>query len=225
MPSKKFGYERVSTKDQNEARQRESLLQMGIDERDIYTDKQSGKNFDRPRYQLLKEILREGDILYVHSLDRFGRNKEEILNEWRELTKEKGVDIVVLDMPLLDTTKNKDNLGSLIADLVLQILSWMAEEEREKIRTRQREGIDIALKKGVKFGRPKNPIPENFGEVYAEWKNGEITATKAMKQLNIKKNAFYKFVKEYEKEQYSRRKSVRKCTVMLIYRSKNQCYM
>ena len=200
MPSKKFGYERVSTKDQNEARQRESLLQMGIDERDIYTDKQSGKNFDRPRYQLLKEILREGDILYVHSLDRFGRNKEEILNEWRELTKEKGVDIVVLDMPLLDTTKNKDNLGSLIADLVLQILSWMAEEEREKIRTRQREGIDIALKKGVKFGRPKNPIPENFGEVYAEWKNGEITATKAMKQLNIKKNAFYKFVKEYEKD-------------------------
>ncbi|MCQ6275929.1 recombinase family protein [Bacillus sp. V3B] len=200
MPSKKFGYERVSTKDQNEARQRESLLQMGIDERDIYTDKQSGKNFDRPRYQLLKEILREGDILYVHSLDRFGRNKEEILSEWRELTKEKGVDIVVLDMPLLDTTKNKDNLGSLIADLVLQILSWMAEEEREKIRTRQREGIDIALKKGVKFGRPKNPIPENFGEVYAAWKNGEITATKAMKQLNIKKNAFYKFVKEYEKD-------------------------
>lgn len=200
MPSKKFGYERVSTKDQNEARQRESLLQIGINERDIYTDKQSGKNFDRPRYQLLKEILREGDILYVHSLDRFGRNKEEILNEWRELTKEKGVDIVVLDMPLLDTTKNKDNLGSLIADLVLQILSWMAEEEREKIRTRQREGIDIALKKGVKFGRPKNPIPENFGEVYAEWKNGEITATKAMKQLNIKKNAFYKFVKEYEKD-------------------------
>lgn len=200
MPSKKFGYERVSTKDQNEARQRESLLQMGIDERDIYTDKQSGKNFERPRYQLLKEMLREGDILYVHSLDRFGRNKEEILNEWRELTKEKGVDIVVIDMPLLDTTKNKDNLGSLIADLVLQILSWMAEEEREKIRTRQREGIDIALKKGVKFGRPKNPIPENFGEVYAEWKNGEITATNAMKQLNIKKNAFYKFVKEYEKD-------------------------
>ena len=196
MPSKKFGYERVSTKDQNEARQRESLLQMGIDERDIYTDKQSGKNFERPRYQLLKEMLREGDILYVHSLDRFGRNKEEILNEWRELTKEKGVDIVVLDMPLLDTTKNKDNLGSLIADLVLQILSWMAEEEREKIRTRQREGIDIALKKGVKFGRPKNPIPENFAEVYAEWKNDGITAINAMKQLNIKKNAFYKFVKE-----------------------------
>ena len=173
---------------------------MGIDERDIYTDKQSGKNFERPRYQLLKEMLREGDILYVHSLDRFGRNKEEILNEWKELTKEKGVDIVVLDMPLLDTTKNKDNLGSLIADLVLQILSWMAEEEREKIRTRQREGIDIALKKGVKFGRPKNPIPEKFGEIYAEWKKGEITATHAMKQLNIKKNAFYKFVKEYERD-------------------------
>ena len=198
LPTKKFGYERVSTKEQNEARQREALLQMGIKERDIYTDKQSGENFDRPRYQLLKEILRRGDILYVHSLDRFGRNKEEILNEWRELTQEKGVDIVVLDMPLLDTTKNKDNLGNLIADLVLQILSWMAEEEREKIRTRQREGIDMALKNGVKFGRPKNPIPENFGAIYADWKNGEITATKAMKQLNIKKNAFYKFVKEYE---------------------------
>ena len=198
LPSKKFGYERVSTKEQNEARQREALLQVGIEERDIYTDKQSGKNFNRPRYKLLKEILREGDVLYVHSLDRFGRNKEEILKEWRELTKEKGVDIVVLDMPLLDTTKNKDNLGSLVADLVLQILSWMAEEERDKIRTRQKEGIDIALIKGVKFGRPKKSMPENFGEVYAIWKNGEITAKKAMKQLDIKKNAFYKFVKEYE---------------------------
>lgn len=200
MPSKKFGYERVSSKDQNEARQRESLLKLGIDERDIYTDKQTGKDFDRPRYKVLKEVLREGDILYVHSLDRFGRNKDEILQEWRELTKEKGVDIVVLDMPLLDTTKHKDSLGTLIADLVLQILSWMAEEEREKIRTRQREGIDLALKRGVKFGRPKNKMPQDFGNVYAKWKDGEMTATSAMKELKIKKNAFYKFVKEYEKE-------------------------
>lgn len=198
MTGKKFGYERVSSKDQNEARQRESLLKIGIDERDIYTDKQSGKNFDRPQYQLLKQILRKGDILYVHSLDRFGRNKDEILNEWRELTKEKGVDIVVLDMPLLDTTNHKDSLGSLISDLVLQILSWMAEEEREKIRTRQREGIDAALKRGVKFGREKVTLPDSFDEIYQMWKQGDITATKAMKQLNLRKTTFYKLVKEFE---------------------------
>jgi len=190
----------VSSKDQNESRQIDNMLKNGIDERDIFIDKQSGKNFDRTEYQLMKRIVREGDILYIHSLDRFGRNKDEILNEWKELTKNMGVDIVVLDMPLLDTTKYKDSLGTLIADLVLQVLSWMAEEEREKIRTRQREGIDAAFKQGVKFGRPKNPMPENFGEVYGKWKSGEITATKAMKELNIKKNAFYNFVKEYEGE-------------------------
>ncbi|MFO1446011.1 recombinase family protein, partial [Bacillus sp. Bva_UNVM-123] len=153
MTGKKFGYERVSSEEQNVARQRESLLKVGIDERDIFTDKQSGKNFERENYQLMKRILRKGDILYVHSLDRFGRNKDEIIKEWGELTKQMEVDIVVLDMPLLDTTKNKDSLGTLIADIVLQVLSWMAEEERIKTRIRQREGIDSALKNGIEFGR------------------------------------------------------------------------
>jgi DNA invertase Pin-like site-specific DNA recombinase len=198
MPGKRFGYIRVSSKDQNELRQRESMLNIGIDERDIFMDKQSGKSFDRPEYQLMKRMVRKGDILYIHSLDRFGRNKDEILKEWKELTKDMGVDIVVLDMPLLDTTKHKDSLGTLIADIVLQILSWMAEEERLKIRTRQREGIDAALNKGVQFGRPKITYPTNFDEVYSEWKKGDITATKAMKILNLKKNTFYKLVKEYE---------------------------
>lgn len=198
MSEKKFGYVRVSSKDQNEMRQLESMLNNGINERDIFIDKQTGKNFDRPQYQLMKRILREGDILYIHSLDRFGRNKEEILKEWKELTKDKGVDIVVLDMPLLDTTKNKDSLGSLIADIVLQILSWMAEEEREKIRTRQREGIDAALSRGVSFGRPKIPFPKEFDIVYGQWKANEITAMGAMKKLGLKKNTFYKLVKEFE---------------------------
>ncbi|WP_019156897.1 recombinase family protein [Robertmurraya massiliosenegalensis] len=199
MNGKKFGYIRVSSKDQNESRQIDSLLNIGIDERDIFIDKLSGKNFERPQYQLMKRMVRQGDILYIHSLDRFGRNKDEVLNEWKELTKDMGVDIVVLDMPLLDTTTHKDSLGTLIADLVLQILSWMAEEEREKIRTRQREGIDSALKKGVQFGRPKVPVPNNFVEVYSEWKQGEITATAAMKRLGLKRNTFYKLAKEYEK--------------------------
>lgn len=155
MQIKKFGYVRVSSKDQNEGRQFASMKELGIEERDIFLDKQSGKDFNREKYQALKQCLREGDILYIHSLDRFGRNKDEILNEWQEITKKIKGDIVVLDMPLLDTTKYKDSMGSFISDLVLQILSWMAQEEREHIRKRQREGIDVALKKGVQFGRPK----------------------------------------------------------------------
>ena len=166
MENKIFGYVRVSAKDQNEIRQIESLLKEGIDQRDIFIDKQSGKDFEREQYQILKKVLRRGDTLFVHSLDRFGRNKEQILEEWRELTKEKGVDIVVVDMPLLDTRKYKDSMGSLITDIVLQLLSWLAEEERNKIRTRQREGIDIALKKGVRFGRPPAEITPAFEAAY-----------------------------------------------------------
>ncbi|MES5943931.1 recombinase family protein, partial [Bacillus cereus group sp. MG4] len=134
---KKFGYVRVSSKEQNEIRQKESMLEQGIAERDIYTDKQSGKDFNREMYQTLKNQLRAGDILYIHSLDRFGRNKDEIEKEWKEITKDIKADIVVLDMPLLDTTKHKDDMGSFVSDLVLQILSWMAEEERKKIKQRQ----------------------------------------------------------------------------------------
>ncbi|WP_079523976.1 recombinase family protein [Solibacillus isronensis] len=200
MENRKFGYIRVSTKDQNEGRQFDAMINMGINERDIYMDKQSGKNFDRPQYQLLKRIIRKGDVLYIHSLDRFGRNKEEILKEWNDLTKNLEADIVVMDMPLLDTTQYKDSLGTFIADLVLQILSWMAEEDRNRIRKSQREGIDTALKNGVKFGRPEIKISDEFVEVYNRWKAEEITAVKSMELLNIKKTTFYKLVKLHEKK-------------------------
>ncbi|MBD8068139.1 MULTISPECIES: recombinase family protein [Bacillaceae] len=200
MDIRRFGYIRVSSKDQNEGRQLEAMKEKGIDDRDIFMDKQSGRDFQREQYQLLKRILRKGDLLYIHSLDRFGRNKEEILQEWNDITKNIQADIVVLDMPLLDTTQFKDSLGTFIADLVLQILSWMAEEERERIRKRQREGIDLALQQGIKFGRPKVRITEEFEKVYQKWKAGEITAVKAMDELNVKKTTFYKLVKEYEKD-------------------------
>ena len=200
MDVRKFGYIRVSSKDQNEGRQVEAMKERGIDERDIFIDKQSGKDFNRDQYQLLKRIMRKGDVLYIHSLDRFGRNKEKILEEWNDIIKHIQADIVVLDMPLLDTTQYKDSLGTLIADLVLQILSWMAEEERKRIRTRQREGIDLALQNGVAFGRPKATVTEEFKQIYHRWKSGEMTAVKAMEELGIKKTTFYKLVKEYERD-------------------------
>lgn len=199
MEIRKFGYIRVSSKEQNEDRQLKAIKEKGIEERDIFIDKQSGKNFNREQYQLLKRMLRKGDVLYIHTLDRFGRNKEEILQEWHDITKNVQANIVVLDMPLLDTTQYKDSLGTFIADLVLQILSWMAEEERDRIRKRQREGIDLALKNGVSFGRPKARITEEFKYVYHQWKSGEITAVKAMQGAGVKKTTFYKLVKDYER--------------------------
>jgi DNA invertase Pin-like site-specific DNA recombinase len=198
MENRKFGYIRVSSRDQNEGRQLQSMEEAGISPRDIFIDKQSGKNFNREQYQLMKRMIRKGDILYIHSLDRFGRNKEEILQEWNAITKEIEADIVVLDMPLLDTTQYKDSLGTFIADLVLQILSWMAQEERDHIRKRQREGIDAALKGGIPFGRPKAQVSQEFIEAYNRWRNKEITAVQAMKEANVKKTTFYKLVKEYE---------------------------
>ncbi len=201
MEHRKFGYIRVSSKDQNEGRQLDAMKKLDINERDIYLDKQSGKNFERVNYQLLKRIIRKGDVLYIHSLDRFGRNKEEILQEWNDLTKNIEADIVVMDMPLLDTTQYKDSMGTFIADLVLQILSWMAEEERERIRKRQREGIDLALQNGVQFGRPKVMLSEEFKEVYRKWKARELTAVQAMKELGIKKTTFYKLVRNFESEE------------------------
>jgi DNA invertase Pin-like site-specific DNA recombinase len=200
MDIRKFGYIRVSSKDQNEGRQLDAIQKLGVDERDIFMDKQSGKDFNRAQYQILKRVLRKGDILYIHSLDRFGRNKEEILEEWNDITKNIQADIVVMDMPLLDTTQYKDSLGTFIADLVLQILSWMAQEERDRIRKRQREGIDVALQNGVAFGRPKVQMTDEFKEVYERWKSGEMKAVMAMEELGIKKTTFYKLVKEYEKE-------------------------
>ncbi|QWG56867.1 recombinase family protein [Bacillus mycoides] len=201
MDNRKFGYIRVSSRDQNEARQLQSMKEVGISDRDIFIDKQSGKDFNREKYQSIKHHLRAGDILYIHSLDRFGRNKEEILNEWTDITKNIKADIVVLDMPLLDTTKYQDSLGTFISDLVLQILSWLAEEERERIKKRQKEGIEVALKNGVQFGRPKAEITDIFKDVYSQWKAGRITATEAMKRADMKRTTFYKLVREYEEQQ------------------------
>ncbi|MFE3982482.1 MULTISPECIES: recombinase family protein [unclassified Priestia] len=197
MENRRFGYIRVSSRDQNESRQLQSIQEVVISPRDIFIDKQSGKNFNREQYQLLKRMIRKGDILYIHSLDRFGRNKEEILQEWNAITKEIEADIVVLDMPLLDTTQYKDSLGTFIADLVLQILSWMAQEERERIRKRQREGIDAALNSGISFGRPKSQVSQEFIVAYNLWKQKEITAVQAMKEANVKKTTFYKLVKQF----------------------------
>lgn len=200
MNTKEFGYGRVSSKDQNEGRQLESLLALGIDERDIYIDKQSGKDFKRPQYELVKKQLREGDVLFIHSLDRFGRNKEQILAEWADITKNIKAHIVVLDMPLLDTRKYQDSLGSFVTDLVLQILSWMAEEERTKIRVRQAEGIALAKAQGKHIGRPAMEITQEFIDIYTIWKAGEITAVESMKRLNMPKPSFYRLVKRYESE-------------------------
>lgn len=203
MNNKKFGYGRVSSKSQNEARQVEAFKNYGIDPRDIYIDKKSGKDFEREQYQILKKILRENDLLVIHSIDRLGRNYEMIVNEWKDITKNIKADIVVLDMPLLDTRQKKDLLGTFINDLILQLLSYVAQTEKEKINTRQREGIDIALKYGTKtgnsFGRPKITKPDNFEEVIKEWKDKKITAREAMKKLNLKPNTFYNMVKENER--------------------------
>lgn len=172
--NKEFYYLRVSSKDQNIQRQLDALKEknISIDERNIFIDKQTGKNFDREQYQLLKKILRKGDTLYVKSIDRFGRNYQQILSEWRELTSCIGVDIVIIDMPLLDTRKNKDLLGTLISDLVLDLLSYVSSTELTNIKTRQKEGIKAAKNKGVKFGRPKKDISfdYNFQSLYSDWK-------------------------------------------------------
>lgn len=199
MEYRNYGYIRVSSKDQNESRQLASMREAGIIERDIFVDRASGKNFEREQYQLLKRILRKGDVLYIHSLDRFGRNKEEILQEWNEITKTIQCDIVVLDMPLLNTKEQDDSMKNFIVDLVLQILSWMAEEERTRIRQRQREGIDAAVGQGVKFGRPETPVTEAFEIAYQEWRSGEIKAVDAMRRLGLSSSTFYRMVKRYEK--------------------------
>lgn len=196
-----FFYGRVSTKDQNEIRQLEVAKELKIKETNIYIDKASGKDFNRKEYQQLKRILREEDILYILSLDRLGRNYDEIKKEWEELTREIKCDIVVIDMPLLDTrVQGKDLNGKFISDLVLQILSYVAQTERENIKKRQRQGIDIALKEKRPYGRPKQEIDKAFVDVYLKWKNGEITAKKAMQFLNMKPNTFYRRVKEYEEK-------------------------
>lgn len=194
MKSKIFGYARVSSKEQNEERQLVAFKEYGIDERDIYIDKQSGKDFNRENYITLKHILRENDLLVIKSIDRLGRNYNQIIDEWKDITKNIKADIVVIDMPLLDTRKNKDLLGTFISDLVLQILSYVAEQERTFIKQRQKEGITNAKNNGVKFGRPKIEKPQNFDVVVSRWKNKEIKSKEAMELLGLKPNTFYNMV-------------------------------
>ena len=195
-----IGYVRVSTIDQNEERQVKKMLDLGIDERHVFVEKASGKNFDRPVYQGMKSAtLREGDVLYIDSIDRLGRNYEEIKNEWADLTRRMKVDIVVLDMPLLDTRNEKDLTGTLISDIVLQLLGYVAENERNKIRTRQAEGIARAKAKGVYTGRkPIEVDKEKFERLYGEVKRKERTARYAMKELGVKNNTWYRLCEEFD---------------------------
>lgn len=207
MMKKTYGYVRVSSKDQNLDRQIDQLTAAGIDERCIYQDKQSGKDFNRKGWNTLvgtkdtDPVLREGDLLVVVSLDRMGRNYTEIKEQWQHITHTIGADIKVLDMPMLDTTKSGDNLDRrFIADLVLQILSYTAEKERKNIHARQEQGIQSAHDRGVKFGRPAAQFPDEWEQTYTAWKDGQITATAAMNSLGMKRTTFYKLAKQYEQK-------------------------
>lgn len=196
--NQKYAYIRVSCTDQNEDRQLIEMEKLNILEKNIYIDKQSGKDFERPKYKKLVQQLRAGDLLYILSIDRLGRNYEEIQNQWRILTKKKKIDICVIDMPLLDTRKGKDLMGTFIADLVLQILSFVAQNEREIIKKRQKQGIAAAKAKGVRFGRPRIPVPENFEEIVKQWQNGRLSLNDAIKQCHLSKSTFYRRIKQYD---------------------------
>jgi len=198
-----YGYIRVSSRDQNEDRQRIALQQAGVAEKNICLDKQSGKDFNRPQYKKLLRKMKRDDLLYIKSIDRLGRNYEEILQQWRLLTKEKGVDIVVLDMPLLDTRRGKDLMGTFLSDIVLQVLSFVAENERTNIRQRQAEGIAAAKARGVRFGRPAKPLPDNFHSAYQRWRSGTITGTQAAKECGMPLTTFRYRAKRYETGAFS----------------------
>lgn len=197
MPNSVYGYIRVSTKDQNEDRQRIALAEFPVPEANVFMDKLSGRDFNRPQYRKLIRKLRPGDCLVVKAIDRLGRNYEEILEQWRIITKEKKADIVVLDMPLLDTRQTgRDLTGTFVADLVLQILSYVAQTERENIKQRQKEGIAAARLRGVRFGRPRKPLPENFEQVKQDWEDKKITSREAARQLSIAQDTFLRWVRE-----------------------------
>lgn len=187
-----YGYVRVSTNEQNEGRQMLAMNTVQVPEENIYLDKQSGKDFKRPMYRRLLRRLKQDDVLYIKSIDRLGRNYEEVLEQWRVLTKEKKVDIVVLDMPLLDTRRGKDLMGTFLSDIVLQVLSFVAENERKNIKERQREGIEAAKLRGVRFGRPEKPVPDNFRQAYGKWAAGEISGREAAQQCNMPFSSFYR---------------------------------
>ena len=194
-----YGYARVSTREQNEDRQRIALLAAGVEEKNLCVDKQSGKDFDRPQYQALLRRLRRDDLLYIKSIDRLGRDYEEIQNQWRLLTKDMGVDICVLDMPLLDTRRGKDLIGTFLSDVVLQVLSFVAENERSSIRQRQAEGIAAAKARGVRFGRPPLPLPDNFHDIRKAWRGKELTLRQAAAQCGMPAGTFYSKVTRLEK--------------------------
>ncbi len=194
-----YGYVRVSSRDQNEDRQVIALREVGIPKGNLYMDKQSGKNFERPAYKRLLRRVKKDDLLYIKSIDRLGRNYEEIQNQWRILTKDKGVDICVLDMPLLDTRRGKDLVGTFLSDIVLQVLSFVAENERTNIRQRQAEGIAAAKLRGVKFGRPPLPLPENFHSVHQQWREKKLTLPQAASACSMSVGTFYGIARRFEK--------------------------
>lgn len=195
-----YGYVRVSTREQNEDRQVIALRERDVPKKNIFIDKQSGKDFERPMYHRMLKILRRDDLIYVKSIDRLGRNYEEILEQWRILTKEKKVDIVVLDMELLDTRRGKDLMGTFLSDIVLQVLSFVAENERRNIRQRQKEGIEAARLRGVRFGRPKRQVPDNFEQICCRWKNGEIIGKEAARLCNMPLTTFYGRAKKLQEQ-------------------------
>ena len=199
MEGTTYGYVRVSTQEQNEARQLIALREAAVPEQNIYMDKQSGKDFNRPAYQKMVKKLKRGDLLIIKSIDRLGRNYEEILEQWRIITKERQADIRVLDMPLLDTSIHRDLTGTLIADIVLQLLSYVAQNERENIRQRQAEGIAAAKARGVKLGRPSRPLPDNFRQVYRDWRNKKLTLRQAAQACAMPEGTFYAKAVRFEK--------------------------
>ena len=200
-----YGYVRVSSIDQNEERQIIALRERNVFVENIFVDKQSGKDFERPSYIKMTEKLKNGDLLYVISIDRLGRNYEEIQKQWRVLTKEIGIDICVLDMPLLDTRNGKDLMGTFIADLVLQILSFVAQSERENIRKRQAEGIAAAKLKGVRFGRPRKKVPDDFETIVEAWKTKKLPFEEALKRCDMSEPTFYRRLREYRYQQNKKR--------------------
>ena len=193
-----YGYIRVSTREQNEDRQLIALREMAGPEANLFIDKQSGKDFDRPQYQKLLRKLKKDDLLYIKSIDRLGRDYEEILKQWRILTKETGIDIVVLDMPLLDTRRGKDLMGTFLSDIVLQVLSFVAENERANIRQRQAEGIAAAKARGVKFGRPKKQLPVDFDKIVREWKEKRLSLAEVLQRCGMSEATFYRRLREYK---------------------------
>ena len=194
-----YGYVRVSSRDQSEDRQLIAMKKLGVPENKIYVDKESGRDFDRPMYREMVRELNKNDLVYIKSIDRLGRNYKEIVEQWQFLTRDVQADIVVIDMPLLDTRRGKDLLGTFLSDIVLQVLSFVAENERDNIRSRQREGIEAAKERGVKFGRPVLPVPEDFEEIVKTWKSGEITTAEAARQCRFSRSTLYNKAADLEK--------------------------